>query len=252
MRLHYYTQGDEEKNLGDWLTVPLMRALGHEPEPAAPGESVLFGIGTIVTQLHFDDTAAGRIVVWGSGTHGNSGYPCNKPVSYLAVRGPITRKLLGLPDATPLGDPALLVPFVLDPPPPTPDPGEFIFVSHCGQKSVTPDGFDACVSMRTKPENAMCVVGRIAGAGFVASESLHGCILAQAFGVPWALCSPRPWELGPANKYDDWFLSVGLDYPAAFLPPDRRVCLDWWESTGRKAKTPDVRPLLDAFPHGGL
>ena len=122
-------------------------------------------------------------------------------------------------------------------------------MSHFGNPAVVPPGFDAGVSMRTGAGGAAALTARIAGAGFVGSESLHGCVLAAAFGVPWAPCTPRDWRLEPGGKFDDWFAYLGLPLPAAFAPADLRAARAWWDAVGRRGRVGGLAPLLAAFPN---
>jgi hypothetical protein len=55
------------------------------------------------------------------------------------------------------------------------------------------------------------VVRRLAGARSVLTESMHGAIVADAFGVPWA-----PVAIGPqfhADKWSDWSEALGMTMP---------------------------------------
>ena len=90
MRVYYWGHdaADGYRNLGDWLTVPLARALGAVVQPPAAGEPALFGVGTIVEASHAARSGASRITVWGSGTR--AGTPPPPPGTALrALRGPL-------------------------------------------------------------------------------------------------------------------------------------------------------------------
>lgn len=251
MRVHWWSADNPFglRNLGDWLSVPILRALGHEPEPPAPGEPCLFACGSIIGHTHAAHCGASRVVVWGSGVmNGDALDPFQVPARYAAVRGPITRDALDLPPDIPMADPVFALPSLVPLPPP-PELGEVLYVGHCGNAVVCPPGFDAGVTMLTTEEAALKLAARIAAARFVASESLHGCILACAYGVPWALASAAPWAFGPRSKYNGFMLSVGLPPVSGFLPADLGACRAWWERTGRHARPPAIVPLLDVFPH---
>lgn len=250
VRLYFYSQDwGDECNLGDYLTVLVMGALGIPVAPAVPGEPALFGIGTVAGTDHWAGSGASRIVVWGSGARPDFVGPSPVPVGFRVVRGPMTRDAYKLPDSTPTGFPTLLLPDLLPILPPSPAPGETLFVNHCGNANATPPGFDASVTMRCRRDAALDLIGRIAGAAFVGSESLHGCVIAHAFGVPWCFCTPRPWPTTkPWSKYDEWFAFLGIPGPADPLPASPGAAKAWWDRTGRLGRAPDVRHLLDAFP----
>jgi hypothetical protein len=105
------------------------------------------------------------------------------------------------------------------------------------------------VSAHVTAETALALVARIAAARFVASESLHGCILAAAYGVPWAPCSVRWGHLKidwPA-KHNDWLAYLGV-HPIRQYTTSLADARQWWERYGRLGRIRDTRPLLDAFP----
>lgn len=253
MRVHYYSQlWDRQRNLGDWLTVPILRALGYEPEPPGDDGPVLFGVGSILHHDHYELYPNRTLTVWGSGVGAN---PCppdaTRPTNgakldIRAVRGPITRQALCAD--VPMGDPALLLPALVSLPEPD-ERGEILFVGHCGQPLIVPDGFDAGVSMLVDEPDALKLVSRIANAKFVGSESLHGCIIAAAYWIPWAPCSPRaePFKSG-LNKWNDWLAFLGLNSLPCLLP-DLTAALTWWKSTGRHAQVRGTKNLLNSFPH---
>jgi succinoglycan biosynthesis protein ExoV len=218
------------ENYGDALSVPLLQALGCGVTVIGPGEraqEALFCIGSILHYPHYG--CADRIRVWGSGV-GEAGKPSH--VTYCAVRGPVTARLLEL--ACPLGDPALLAPRLLRVPS---VPSEVLKVRHI--HSTVRDG-----EVGTADAD---LTSRIAAAHFVASESLHGCIVAAAYGVPWAPWAPDGEPPGHTPlKWQDWMEYLGLG-PFVFCRTMREA-LRWWNWYGRYGKLRDLGPLLDAFP----
>lgn len=253
MRVHYYSQDwNQQRNLGDWLTVPILRALGYESEPPGDCGPVLFGVGSILYRAHYDPYPGRTLVVWGSGVGASPGSlddtrPTNGvKLDIRAVRGPVTRQAMCVD--VPTGDPALLLPQLVTLPEPD-ERGEILFVGHCGQTRMTPDGFDGGVSMLVDEPDALKLVSRIAHAKFVGSESLHGCVIAAAYGVPWAPCSPRAVPFPPGlNKWDDWLAYLGLNsLPCLLL--DLTAASKWWESAGRRGQVRGTKQLLDSFPH---
>lgn len=251
MRVHYYSSDwPHTRNLGDWLTVPLVQSLGHPAEVTDdPSRPILFGIGSVIESEHLNAAKGTKVVVWGSGVMNRGVGPNPDPrLDVRAVRGPITRDDLGLPKSIPLGDPAILAPTLLKLPPPKVS-GEVLYVGHCGQPYTRPDGFDGAATMNVKESEALDLISRIAAAKFVASQSLHGCILAAAFGVPWSPHSPLGQERRtPSDKWSDWMLYLGLPEFREF-PPTLTDSRAWWDRIGRNGKLRDTKPLLDAFPH---
>jgi hypothetical protein len=81
---------------------------------------------------------------------------------------------------------------------------------------------------------------------FVLTGSLHGAILAQAYGVPWAAYDDGYVDV--PEKWYDWadYLRIRI----AFVS-DLRTGLDWWRATGHCGQLRDTAPLLAAFPYRG-
>lgn len=242
----YYWQPSYYENFGDYLNVPLLQALGHEPEVPMAGEPCLFAIGSILHSSHYRHCPGRPLTVWGSGL-GNMDRP---PVGtrFLAVRGPLTRELLELPDSVPLGDPALLLPQLINPLPKPLASGEVLYINHCSAPfPFCMEGCDAGLATLLQSEKIMPLVARIAAASFVASESLHGCIVAAAYGVPWAFASYR-WrqDFSGPTKITDWMQYLGLP-PLRFAAATLSEAKFWWQKVGRHGKLQDTRPLLDGF-----
>lgn len=192
--------------------------------------------------------------VWGSGFFGDEtkGETC-LGATYTAVRGPLTRNLLRIHGAEcpPVyGDPALLTPMVYSPIKQKKyrvgvvlrwsekkwnnlEFGEGIKKIYLGGSEVEPvlDQFLECES--------------------ILSSSLHGIIIADAYGIPsgW-LDSSTPKGLN--FKYYDYFLSVGkVQTPQVFRPGSDRVQLIDLLSRHVFDHRPidfDADALLRAFP----
>lgn len=160
-----------------------------------------------------------------------------------AVRGPLTRQKLietGYTVPEVYGDPAILLPlFYL--PQKTTEKKDFLVIPHW--KTV-----DKYVSMGYPvlspiTDDWQHFVDEIASARLVISSSLHGLILAEAYGIPAILLNEV--EKGNLFKYQDYYFSTGrTEFPAATTVAD-----------GLAMPAPNVpdlerlkRGLLDAFP----
>lgn len=79
-----------------------------------------------------------------------------------------------------------------------------------------PVGADGILCPRLAAGDVLPAVGRIARAGFVLTACLHGAMLAQAYGVPWAPCA-RP--VLPVNrfKWADWLAYLGVRAAPTFV-----------------------------------
>jgi len=242
------------ENLGDWLSLPILRALGCEPVDVTPGGSCVTAIGSILHPSHYAWSKASRIIVWGSGVGNGNPPPDGVTLDFRAVRGPVTQRAFHLPSDIPMGDPALLLPRLVKLPATT-HAGEVLYVNHIGTKPINEPGGCVGVSAHVGMNDGLDLVARIAAAEFVASESLHGCIVAAAYGVPWAPCSvqdaPQWTEIGPGSKWNDWLEYLGLPHIDA-MPKTLDAAYAWWDMIGRHGRLRPVGPLLDAFDGIGV
>lgn len=163
--------------------------------------------------------------VWGSGIQHPEKLPLDlgSRQKFLAVRGPLTREKLrerGCECPEIYGDPALLLPRFLDfaPPPARERRGIGLIlqwraaknfealrfaqkIAHVGGKVIPTRGY------RDWQE----FVRDVCACEFVVSASLHGLILAEAYGIPSVWCGFSAEELGESHcfKYRDFYASVG-------------------------------------------
>lgn len=180
-------------------------------------------------------------IVWGSGIHGN--YIPLTDVQRLdvrAVRGPLTAALLqGMGNEVPevYGDPALLVPHLWS-------DSDLGIRRMSGGTVMVPNYHD----VPSAPPNALDPRGnllerirKIASANRVIASSLHGIVIAEAYGVPAVLvASSREHPF----KYEDYYTGTGRQLPA--------VARDWRSALDMAAASPienwDSEALLRAFP----
>lgn len=282
VRGYYWKENQLFGNLGDALVPILLDALGYTiiPQTAASPAACnatrcLLVIGSLLTEF---DLAGIRspIDVWGCGWKGVPLAPAvlNRLRIY-AVRGPQTVAGLGLAADTPLGDPALLLPRLA--PRQIRSHGRTIVVPHIHRTQLMPvrtrcrlTGCDEVVTTQViqrqgightgwrqvvatvrgwlrhgvQPYTPWGAVERIAGADFVLTGSLHGAILAQTYGVPWAAYDDGYVD-APA-KWLDWaaYLGVKIEFVTDLAAGDR-----WWQAEGRRGIVRDLDPLLAAFPY---
>lgn len=152
-------------------------------------------------------------IVWGPGFISDSAdIPC-PPRKILAVRGPLTRKKLilqGIDCPEVFGDPALLLPKFFRP---NVDKRyslgvipHYVDSSHpfINRIQNTPDVL--FIDVQQDPKK---VISEILSCERVASSSLHGLIVADAYRIPslWLKFSDGVW--GNGFKFHDYFLSTG-------------------------------------------
>jgi len=130
----------------------------------------------------------------------------------LAVRGYCSKKKLENEykiQCNVVGDPALLLPLVLK-----------TAVNQCYEFGVIPhySEYDQ-VSSEIRNKNVICmrsvdvedVVNQIRSCKYILSSSLHGLIIAHAYGIP-ALWAHMSRVIVDPFKYEDYFSSVGIEY----------------------------------------
>ncbi|WP_338749879.1 polysaccharide pyruvyl transferase family protein [Janibacter alittae] len=254
---------DNRRNFGDavgpWLvdritgrTPVNSRRVGHD------GPTVL-SVGSIVAFLNRDHAA-----IWGSGLmrplSGDrlerlKGYD---DVSVHAVRGHVTaaelREKLNwhVPDV--YGDPALLLPKFYTPRPSSLSAGSTVVVPHYSHaKHFAPHRTDDSLHVVDVGQGLERVVDEIASADNCVSTSLHGLIIAQAYGVPWVWLRMDDHQLGGDQfKFDDFFSTLtGEGVSRCDVTSDDVGSLDI-TSIAQDASLPSLNISLDellaAFP----
>ncbi|MCW3818990.1 polysaccharide pyruvyl transferase family protein [Micromonospora sp. DR5-3] len=196
--------------MGDQLTPWLVRRIAGVPARWVPPE----GPGTRFLVTGSVAALAGPgAVVWGSGVMA-ADERVRPGVELVTVRGPLTREVARRTvDCPPVyGDPALLLPRFLPhrrrrggPPGVAPH-----FSDKARAALGTPPGWRLVDVQRPVEE----FVDAVVGCSFVASSSLHGIIVAHAYGVPAVWITYGDLPSGDGTKFHDHYLSVGLPVPA--------------------------------------
>jgi succinoglycan biosynthesis protein ExoV len=193
-------------NFGDELNTILWPAL--LPDFFDDDPSVRFlGIGSVLDSRHHD--SAVKLVA-------GAGYGGYEPIPRLSqdwifhwVRGPMTARLLHLPESLAAGDPATLVPKLGT----TPDPAATAigFMPHFQTIMSGPWPAIAAmagVTLLDPREPPAKVLARICQCRIVLSEALHGIIVADALRIPWIAI--RPTSPAHRPKWTDWAEGMGL------------------------------------------
>lgn len=247
-------------NAGDFVTEILINHFGFSffsyHEAVATGSAELFNSTILIVGTLLDSDWFHRIpkhkVIWGCGYSGDPMFDVRRAVrenTFLAVRGPLTASYLGLPDEIPVGDPALLLPRVRHV-----EPNDDIgvgYVPHFNSRgsikrsTLKECGADRLVDIACTRETFWDLVQSIVNARFILTSSLHGAIIAQAYGRPWALCTPAGVKLDKPFKWHDWFAYLGVEFA---ICEDSKSAMIWWEHSGRFAQIRDLDPLLDCCP----
>lgn len=192
-------------NFGDLLSPWLVRKMtGMNVEFADRDEPHYVTIGSIVGR------ASNNSLIWGTGSFGTETKARLSPkAKYHAVRGPLTRQILknAKIDAPQIyGDPALLMPLYYYPDVPiTHEIGVVVRWSEKEWKSVDIDPRVKIINLKTSDVEE--TIDAFMSCRRIISSSLHGLIIADAYGIP---NSWRQSETGKGGifKYFDYFASV--------------------------------------------
>lgn len=196
MRLFWWNR---VPNLGDSLSWLLLAGYGNTVEWASPEEADWVGIGSV---LGWFDGFTGT--VWGSGRGGDELPPHDLTrATVRALRGKETQRLVKGGDDAVLGDPALLISDFIDPDP----QGYTAVVPHFQDQERLaaryPD--DRFVDVTGSAAVALNIIAK---ADRVVSSSLHGIVLADAWGIPRKL-DYYDGSLGGGFKFKDYASVIG-------------------------------------------
>jgi pyruvyltransferase len=227
-------------NFGDHLAhVVVDRMLaerGFNREEEVARATRLFSIGSV---LHF---ASSGDTIWGSGINGKMGDELHQfsTLDVRAVRGPRTAEYLrkrGITVPDVFGDPALLLPDLFGSRFRRTGGGGPIFVPNLNDLGEV----ETDLSLISPLRGWNHVVERILRSDLVLASSLHGLIIAEAFGIPARYV--RLSEREALFKFEDYVFGTGrsgLDYATSIpqgLEMGGMAPIDW-----------DPAPLKAAFP----
>ncbi len=223
----------------------------------------LMTVGSILSMGLFDAT------VWGSGILNNNVLPIirkkkkiyNRKLDVRAVRGPLTRDVMlkaGYTCPKVFGDPAILLPLIYEPLS-TEKKYEVSLILHYRTKihnsgehnkgKYTIEIDDDTILKNNikiidpKTDDYKSFVNDVVTSKLVISSSLHGIILAEAYGIP-AVFLNFGMDDQP-TKFEDWYLSTG-----------RSLFFCTYLDDALKAKPPVLpdfktmrKDLIDSFPY---
>lgn len=240
-------------NFGDALTPVITQKIAGRKIGQVQGETIgkrnryenyLFTLGSLFQYVVNND------VIWGTGVNTQK---INPPASRLqkldirAVRGPLTKDFIvknysiSCPDI--FGDPALLLPRLFPELKHNPV-RKYAIIPHGADLGVLLGSYD---NMMSPYEELGKIIDFILGSEFVISSSLHGIVVAEAFGVParWLSNERLPsFQTEHLFKYNDYYLGTERS------PDDLASSVD--EAFKMKGKEPikiSFDRLYEAFPH---
>ena len=261
IRLYWWAK---KTNFGDLIGPWLVEMMTGRPTANIrhqKDKSGITGLATAGSLIHSLDRPG--LEIWGSGSicalkadHIRS-LADREPARIHAVRGWKTFKeltKLGWTAPRVFGDPASLLPRFYAPKRRDDVKGKVALVPHYMHTALfaglTDESFHT-VEVQDQPD---AVVDQIASARAVLSTSLHGVIVAQAYGVPWVWLRIRDAALlGGDFKFEDYFTTIDRDgVRVATLDPGAITDLNI-RAVSEFAFLPKAKltfdDLLEAFPY---
>lgn len=204
--LYYWSKVD---NFGDYLSLVIFNYFTLQINENKNNHiGLLFGLGSILNLLSVDTT------IWGSGFRSAQDADDikekirNLKLDFRLVRGPLTRdKVLELGFECPklYGDPALLMPIIYKPQIVKPSNNFLIIAHYIDYETLSKTSYsDFLINAGTN--DYKYIIHKILQSKKVISSSLHGIILAEAYGIPAVLLNINK-ELD-LFKYKDYYLST--------------------------------------------
>lgn len=222
-------------NFGDSLSPYLISKItGCEVKRASfKDKEKLVAIGSLIRS----STLFSQSHIWGSGSltrdpfrkvpiyslhkHIQNWYKRSFKQSIIyALRGPLTGNICekaGFKVPKIYGDPAILIPRFYQPKPLTTDKHKIGLVLHHTQsnqlKNIDSDLFKVISVARSTPHEIENFIDELASCESIFSSSLHGVIVAQAYGIPaqWITVKDSPIHDDQNFKFEDYFLGAGQE-----------------------------------------
>lgn len=165
-------------------------------------------IGSVIDKILTSES-----IVWGAGLITSKPRTFVKPQKICAVRGPKTREVLlslGIDCPAVYGDPALLLPFYYQP--------QYKKKYRLGLIPHYSD-MDVFVNLYSNNPDVHIIkvrgykewrffIDEISSCEYIASTSLHGLIVAEAYGVPNIWLRKTSGELADTFKFEDFYASI--------------------------------------------
>lgn len=242
----YYWQQQKFVNFGDFLSLKIVERIVNQPvsvfkRSPTNKKKKLLAVGSIIS------FAADHDVVWGTGVNGklpNKKDYCFTQLDVRSVRGPMTRQFLkehfGIESPPIYGDPALLFPYLFPEFKRKENPTfDFIIIPHYSELHFFPKDLYPNAIYPTDPWNE--VIEKILDSHFVISSSLHGIVLAEAYGIPARML--RITKNEPLFKYIDYYSGTNrFDFKFANSVEEAL------QMGGEKPFQCDLVELYEAFP----
>ena len=199
--------------------------------------------------------------IWGAGIIDEVKSLRIKPLRVYAVRGPLTRKKLleqGVKCPEVYGDPALLISRYYKPN--IKKKYSIGFIPHRSNletiQDFTVDGTplskrnDILVIDLTHYDNWTDIIDQMCSCENIISGSLHGLVMAEAYGIPNLWIEFGKPLIGGHFKFHDFFLSINRDRESPYLIEDFNLTLKkvQKELSSWQPGIINLQPLIDSAP----
>lgn len=209
-------------------------------------------IGSLVSSHSMKDS-----IVWGTGVLNDvkAGSLKDEPYKIAAVRGPLTKKWLesqGIECPAVYGDPALLLPLFYKPQ--KIEHYKMGIVPHYSdmdnsnvRRLLKRDGV-RLIQMRDYI-HWQDVIDEISACDFIISSSLHGLIVAEAYGIPAIWVEFKEYVSGWEYKFYDFYASIGKEN-SSYIKIEDDMDVEKLEEIVQKWSPGkiDLKPLLNSCP----
>lgn len=256
-RIDYFIKYNKVQNFGDYLPELICKELLTYPRIDA---DVFRLIGSVIDDRWArrdlriaNGHLSGLIAYWCCGARGPHKLSAEvlDHCLFFGVRGPATRDLLDLPADTVLGDPGLLAPLFHTPRAGAETVGKTLCIPHIHDPKPLDQiklqsGCDVLVhpEIAGTEEGLRTILDQIASADFVLTASLHGAIIACAYGRPFAF-----WDNGHIDvpfKWEDFAGSVNLPMQFVRTLDEGRA---FYEDVAKQRLTiPPLARILEVAP----
>ncbi|MBL5824660.1 polysaccharide pyruvyl transferase family protein [Serratia fonticola] len=247
-RVFWWEPKNGEHNAGDHLAKIIVKQMltlkDKEILEKKTNKNKLLSIGSV---MHFAKTGDS---IWGTGINGkvNEALLRFSSLDVRAVRGPLTREFLlnrGIFVPEIYGDPGLLLPFFFSKELLTKDmecSKDFIVIPHMNEDF---DDYKEYKEYVCSPrQGAISFTRNIVSSKFVISGSLHGVIIAEAYGIPAIFLDNNSGE--SRFKYDDYYYGSGRSHYPIAKSVKEALSMTPAETIDFKKV---VLPLMSAFPY---
>jgi Polysaccharide pyruvyl transferase len=256
MKVEYWLKGEDIQNFGDSITELLLRDLFEVPCAEAFACRL---IGSVIADFIVDadlgppGTRPRKLIYWGCGLRSSTSLSLaqQQRCEFRCVRGPLTRSILGLEHNLPIGDPGFVLPMIYRPKQVRSVRGKVIYIPHFHDQRphsamLDQSGADCVVETRMQAGvgNLYQIIDHIASASFVLSSSLHGVVIAAAYGKRFAFFDRGTIDL--PFKWED--LALALNIKTAFARDIEEGKYIYDREIKDKIGLPDIGAMLRTAP----